>query len=175
MKKLLLFGLLCFFALGDVLAQSQANSDSVAYQLQRKKINTMLAARKAKFGQYDQSLSQHTGIFGLQTKNDIRRSNSILMDIARTDDAIFKELKILFEYSAFQQRQIQSHSKEAETINHNFLLTISKLRQQNALLKAEAAKNKEQTNSSRPIYITVIVLMLASILYLLYQKNKRKV
>jgi hypothetical protein len=174
MKKLLLFGLLYFFAIGGVLAQSQANSDSVAYQLQRKKINTMLAARKAKFGQYSQSLSQHTGIFGLQTKDDIRRSNSILMDIARTDDAIFKELKILFEYSAFQQRLIQSHSKEAETINHNFLLTISKLRQQNAQLKNQAAKNKAQTNSSTPIYITVIVLMLASILYLLYQKNKGK-
>jgi hypothetical protein len=120
MKKLLLLCLLCFFAIGDVLAQSQVNSDSVAYQLQRKKINAMLAARKAKFGQYSQSLSQHSGIFGFQTKNDIRRSSGILMDIAKTDDAIFKELKILFEYSAFQQRQIQSHSKEAETINHNF-------------------------------------------------------
>jgi len=174
MKKLLLLCLLCFFAMGDVLAQSQVNSDSVAYQLQRKKINAMLAARKAKFGQYSQSLSQHSGIFGFQTKNDIRRSSGILMDIAKTDDAIFKELKILFEYSAFQQRQIQNHSKEAETINHNFLLTISKLRQQNAKLKAEIVKNKEQTGNSHPIYITIIGLMLASILYLLYQKNKGK-
>jgi hypothetical protein len=174
MKKLLLLCLLCFFAMGDVLAQSQVNSDSIAYQLQRKKINAMLAARKAKFGQYSQSLSQHSGIFGFQTKNDIRRSSGILMDIAKTDDAIFKELKILFEYSAFQQRQIQSHSKEAETINHNFLLTISKLRQQNTRLKAEVAKNKEQTDNSHPIYITIIGLMLASILYLLYQKNKGK-
>ncbi|WP_255496078.1 hypothetical protein [Mucilaginibacter sp. FT3.2] len=168
MKKWILLGLLCFFTMGNVFAQTQDNADSAAYQLQRKKINTMLAARKEKFGQYDQSLSQHTGIFGFQTKDDIRRSNSILMDIAKTDDAIFKELKILFEYSAFQQRQSQSHSKEAEEINHNFLLTISKLKQQNAQLKADAGK----TNTLQPVYITIIVLMLASILYLIYKKNK---
>jgi hypothetical protein len=171
MKKRLLLSLLCVFTIGNLFAQQEVNADSIAYQLQRKKINTMLAARKTKFGQYDQSLSQHTGIFGFQTKDDIRRSNSILMDIAKTDDAIFKELKILFEYSAFQQRQIQTHSKEAEAINHNFLLTISKLRQQNAQLKATAGSN----GNSHAIYITVIVLMLASILYLIYKKNKVKV
>jgi hypothetical protein len=121
MKKLYCCASSVFLPLAMCWPKAQVNSDSIAYQLQRKKINSMLAARKAKFGQYSQSLSQHTGIFGFQTKNDIRRSSGILMDIAKTDDAIFKELKILFEYSAFQQRQIQSHSKEAETINHNFL------------------------------------------------------
>ena len=54
-----------------------------------------LADRTAKFGQYSQSLSMHTGIFGLQTKKDIRRSNDILMDIVKTDDSIYTELKIL--------------------------------------------------------------------------------
>lgn len=163
--------MLCFFAVGDLFAQSQFNADSIAYQLQRKKINNMLASRKQKFGQYSQSLSQHTGIFGLQTKDDIRRSNNILMDIVKTDDNIYKELKILLEYRAFQQRQIQSHSQEAETINRNFIATIKKLKQQNAQLKA----NAEQKGNSHTIYIIVIALMLASILYLLYKRNKVKV
>ena len=171
MKKLILLGLLCLFAVGDLLAQSQFNADSIAYQLQRKKINTMLAVRKQKFGQYSQSLSQHTGIFGLQTKDDIRRSNSILMDIVKTDDNIYKELKILLEYRAFQQRQIQSHSKEAETINQGFIATIKKLSKQNAQLKAAA----EHKGNSNFIYITIIALMLASILFLIYKKNKVKV
>ncbi|HEY9196206.1 MAG TPA: hypothetical protein VIM77_08065 [Mucilaginibacter sp.] len=175
MKKLLPLVLLCFFGV-NIYAQ-QVNSDSVAYQLQRKKINNMLAARKSKFGQYEQSLSKHTGIFGLQTKKDIRRSSDILMDIARTDDAIFKELKILFEYSAFQQRQIQSHSHEAETINQNYLAAINKLKKRNiqlkaALIKAQEAQKAQSKNTT--IYISVIGLMLASILYLLYKKNKPK-
>ena len=57
--------------------KAQSNTDSIAYQAERKKINAMLNERKQKFGEYDESLSKHTGIFGLQTKKDIRRSNEI--------------------------------------------------------------------------------------------------
>ena len=65
MKKILLIALFSLF-LADAFAQSGA--DSVTYNIQRRKINMMLAQRKQKFGQYDESLSKHTGIFGLQTK-----------------------------------------------------------------------------------------------------------
>ncbi|HEX8018393.1 hypothetical protein, partial [Mucilaginibacter sp.] len=143
MKKILLLFLLCLIATVGASAQSPVNSDSVAYQLQRQKINNMLAARKQKFGQYDQSLGQHTGIFGFQTKDDIRRSAGILMDISKTDDAIFKELKILLEYRDFQQRQIQSHSKEAETTAAGYMEVINRLKQQNARLKQQL-NNSEQ-------------------------------
>jgi hypothetical protein len=77
----------------------------------------MLDTRREKFGQYDESLSQHTGIFGLQTKKDIRRSNEILMEIVKTDDSVFKELKILLDYRAFEQSQVQTHSKDIEDSN----------------------------------------------------------
>jgi hypothetical protein len=55
----------------------------------------MLAARSVKFGQYDASLSKHTGIFGMQTKKDIRRSNDVLMDIIKTDNDILQQTKVL--------------------------------------------------------------------------------
>ena len=172
MKKLVLLCMFCFLCIGEVCAQSQFNADSVAYQMQRKKINDMLANRKLKFGQYSQSLNEHTGIFGLQTKSDIRRSNDILMDIVKTDDNIYKELKILLEYHAFQERQIESHSKEAESINENYLNTIRLLRQSNLKLKADHATSQ---STAHIIYIFIIVLMLASILYLVSKKNKVKV
>ena len=108
MKKLFGFCILCLLPV-LVFAQ-KSNSDSLAYQLQRAKINQMLENRRQKFGQYDQSLKMHTGIFGLQTKKDIRRSNDILMDIVKTDDDIFRELKILMDYRVFQQQQAQTHS-----------------------------------------------------------------
>ena len=168
MRKIIL---LCSFCLLFANVFAQANSDSVAYQRQRQKINDMLAVRSQKFGQYDKSLSEHTGIFGFQTKKDIRRSNDILMDIVKTDDNIYKELKILLEYRAFQQRQIQSHSKEAETINQNYINLISKLRQQNAVLKASAQK----ADTMQYVYILIIVLMIASILFLISKKSKVKV
>jgi hypothetical protein len=171
MKKFTLFISLCLFITG-VFAQS--NTDSLAYQLQRKKINGMLAQRAQKFGKYDQSLSMHTGIFGLQTKKDIRRSNEILMDIVKTDNAIYRQLKILLEYRTFQQTQVQSHSKEAEKSNLGFMYTISKLQQQNDKLKAQAQKQQNDLESIRRAYVSVIVVLLAAILYLIIQNYRRR-
>ena len=171
MKKFTLFIGLCLFLTG-VFAQS--NTDSIAYQLQRKKINGMLAQRAQKFGKYDQSLSMHTGIFGLQTKKDIRRSNEILMDIVKTDNAIYRELKILLEYRTFQQTQIQSHSKEAEKSNLGFMYTISKLQQQNDKLKAQARKQQNNLESTRRNYVAAIIFLSVAILYLIIRNYRRK-
>ena len=173
MKKFVLF---IFFAIASVAAfgQNPVNTDSVAYQLQRKKINNMLTARKQKFGQYQQSLSQHTGIFGFQTKDDIRRSAGILMEIAKTDDAIFRELKILLEYRDFQQKQIQSHSQEAESTNDAYLKVINRLQQQNISIKQQAKATEEHFNMKQNIFVAAIVLMSASILLLMFRKNRVK-
>src|SRR6201996_137242 len=125
MKKTLLLALFIFF-ITDVFAQ--VNTDSAAYQLQRKKINGMLEMRRQKFGEYDQSLSMHTGIFGFQTKKDIKRSNDILMDIVKTDDDIFVQTKISLEYRTFQKTQVQTRSVETDDANLGLMNTINKLR-----------------------------------------------
>lgn len=171
MKKFILINLFFFLYAG---VYAQAGSDSLAYQLQRKKINGMLAQRAQKFGQYDQSLKMHTGIFGLQTKKDIKRSQGILMDIIRTDNAVYRELKILLEFRTYQQSQVQSHYKQADNSNTGFMTTINKLRQDNDRLKAEVADHQHQQARTKNIFIIIFVLMLASILFLVSRKNKRK-
>lgn len=174
MKKTALLILFCLIGVLQALAQTSLNSDSVAYQLQRQKINNMLTARKQKFGQYEQSLSQHTGIFGFQTKDDIRRSANILMDIAKTDDNIFRELKILLEYRDFQQRQIQNHSREAETTAAGYMEVISRLQKQNAKLKADLQLAQQHQGISQTVYMVIGVLILASILIRLFIKSRVK-
>ena len=57
--------------------------DTSTYELQRAKINALLAERSAKFGQYDESLNTRTGIFGFQTKRDIKNSNEIFAYLDR--------------------------------------------------------------------------------------------
>jgi hypothetical protein len=171
MKKLISFCLLCFVA-ASVFAQ--ANADSVAYQRQRAKINAMLAVRGQKFGQYDKSLSEHTGIFGLQTKKDIRRSNDILMDIVKTDNDIYRELKILLEYRTFQQSQVQDQSKETEQTATESMYTISRLQDQLVKVKKENEANatlldKESLNFKIIVFILVII-----ILFLLRNQIRRK-
>ena len=172
MKKLSGLCILCLFPV-LVFAQ-KSNSDSLAYQLQRTKINQMLEERRQKFGQYDQSLKMHTGIFGLQTKKDIRRSNDILMDIVKTDNDIFRELKILMDYRVFQQQQAQTHSNESENVTLAYMNTINRLRNQIDRLKQEAQEEKAHQQNLLRVLIGIVVLMLASILYLLSKKRAVK-
>ena len=169
MKKIILF---TGFYLLTACVFAQVNTDSLAYQLQRKKINSMLADRALKFGRYDESLSKHTGIFGLQTKKDIRRSNDILMDIVKTDNAIYRELKILLDYRTFQQTQVQSHSKEAEKSNLGFMYTISRLQQQTDRLKADADKQQLNLERTKRSYVAVIIFLLAAIFYLIFRNAR---
>ena len=159
--------LLAAFCLLSSITFAQTTTDSLAYDLQRKKINAMLARRTQKFGQYDNSLSQHTGIFGLQTKKDIRRSNDILMDIVKTDNEIYKQLKILLDYRTFQQTQVLDQSKENEATNLAFMRNINKLRDQNDKLKKEAeAAASQHDRWVRSFYIAAVLLLITILLWI---------
>jgi hypothetical protein len=171
MKKLFLLYLICLLY-APTFAQTKQNPDSLAYQLQRTKINNMLDARRRKFGQYDESLRKHTGIFGLQTKKDIRRSNDILMDINRTDDSIFMQIKILLSYRTYQQQQAQTKSTEVENYSLGYMNTINRLRDQIDKMKQAALVERQANESDQRIYVILLVLMAASILILLFTKRR---
>ncbi len=117
------------------------------------------------------ALRKHTGIFGLQTKKDIRRSNDILMDINKTDDSIFLQIKILLSYRTFQQQQAQTKSTEAENYSLAYMNTINRLRDQIDQMKQEAIAAKQQRENRLRIYFALFVLMLGSILILLFTKR----
>jgi hypothetical protein len=171
MKKLLLLSLFSFFL---VNAFAQVGTDSAAYQAQRTKINGMLAVRKQKFGQYDQSLSQHTGIFGLQTKKDIRHSNDILMDIVKTDNDIFIQTKILLDYRTFQQTQAQTHAVEVDGNATGYMGTINKLRKENDKLKLSAETADEKQSKTSKTATAIIFVLLFIIIVLLRAKYVKK-
>ncbi len=165
-----------FFAVITTAAFAQERSDSAAYEMQRRKINGMLNQRSAKFGQYDASLSQHTGIFGLQTKKDIRRSNEILMDIVRTDNDIYKQLKILLDYRAFQQTQVQQKAKQVENTQLGFMYSIKKLQDEVARLKAASEKQAKETERANRNFYIAIALIVIFVVWLLRtaMKNRNK-
>ncbi len=156
-----------------VLFVHAQQTDSLAYQLQRKKVNNLLAKRSTTFNQYFQSLEMHTGIFGLQTKKDIRRSNEILMDIVKTDNAVFKELKILLDYRATVQTQVMDQSKESENRNTSFIGTINKLRDQTEKLKAEAEKNNKEAEHFRNLLLIAAVFILFLVFIIIRIKSTK--
>jgi len=169
MKRLALALLVC---LNSYVLMAQSNPDSLAYQFQRKKINGMLAERSRKFGDYQESLSKHTGIFGLQTKKDIRRSNEILMDITETDNRIFKELKILLDYRIFVQQQVETQKQDVQEANLTYMRTINRLRDQNTKLMKEAEQREKAADKDRNKYIIAIAVLIITSILLAFTRKR---
>lgn len=170
MKKLILFLCLLFIATQTFAQQT----DSLAYQLQRKKVNDLLGKRSITFNQYFQSLDRHTGIFGLQTKKDIRRSDEILMDIVKTDNAVFKELKVLLDYRTTVQTEVLGRSKESEDRNTSFINTINKLRNQTEKLQAESAENNKEAEYFKKLLIGAVAFILILIFIIIRIKSSKR-
>ncbi len=146
--------------------------DTSAYNNQRIKINALLAERSAKFGQYDESLNKRTGIFGFQTKQDIRNSNEILRQIALNDNHIFTELKLLLDYKDLQVQQAQSNSSLNTESIQNYRRTIKTLQDQTQ----QHDKKIDQVEKSRDLaYLLASLFFIATVLltYLFVQQKRQ--
>jgi len=157
-----------------ILSVSIANAqqDTSAYQAQRLKINSMLADRSSKFGQYDESLEKKSGIFGWQTKKDIKNSNEILRQVVLTDNDIFKELKILMDYKDLLNQQKVEVADDSEEKIANYMRTIKKLQDQNAQLREQVKKTG--TGEGLSVYIIAfLVLVMAGGSYFFYKKLRK--
>ncbi|WP_316799431.1 hypothetical protein [Pedobacter frigidisoli] len=135
--------------------QAMAQQDTSAFSAQRAKVNAMLAERSAKFGQYDESLNQRSGIFGWQTKKDIKNSNEILRQVVLTDNNIFKELKVLMEYKDLQNQQKVAVADHSQERIQSYMRNIKKLQDENEALRIRSTS----AGSSPANYIIVFLLL----------------
>jgi hypothetical protein len=165
--------LLLFLIFSGGLNAMALPADTSAYQFQRLKINSLLAERSAKFGQYDLSLNARTGIFGLQTKNDLRNSNEILRGIILSDNNIFRELKILMNYKDQEVQQVQNNASSNNKRIEGYMLTIKKLQQQNDELKAQAEQVTEKKDTNLYLIIVLVVVIAGWGIYS-YSATRRK-
>ena len=163
-KHLLLVCLMCFAF--TVKAQVDTNS----YQTQRFKINALLQERSARFGQYDQSLNQRTGIFGFQTKKDIKNSNEILRQIVLNDNNIFKELKVLLEYKDLQVQQVQTNAKASSERISAYMAAIKKLQDQNEILRKQLSEQEKESGNTSFYVILLLAGLLVTAGYIIYTK-----
>src|SRR5690606_25427615 len=150
---------------------SFSQNNNSAYEAQRNKINALLQERSAKFGKYDESLTQRTGIFGLKSKKDMQRYINILTEIAETDNDIFKELKILLDYKDFEKNQVQGEFSESKERLSGYMKTIKKLQQENDRLKEELAVIEKQRSKFLNTLIGLIIILIISGIMLLVRKK----
>lgn len=166
-KKLSSLLLLYMFFSTNAFAQ-----DTTAYQIQRLKINGLLAERSAKFGQYEESLNARTGIFGFQTKADIRNSNEILREIAINDNHIFQELKVLLDYKDVQMQEIKTSAQTTSDRILNYRKSIKTLQDQNQDLSTQLEK-AESAKGIAYLLMAIAVIACAVLAYFLNLKQKQ--
>ena len=165
MKKCIYLLLLLF-----IQFQAKAQQDTSTYAAQRVKVNALLTERSEKFGQYDESLNQRTGIFGWQTKKDIKNSNEILREVVLTDNNIFKELKILMEYKDLQNQQKVAVADHSQERIEGYMKTIKKLQDQNEILRKESNQN----GNGIATYIIILLILIVVAVFYFYNKKIQK-
>lgn len=172
-KNIIITGLILLLSSVDLLA----NTDSLSFEAQRQKVNSLLDARASKFGEYGVSLEQKTGIFGMfKTKNDMQKSLNILQEIVKTDNNIFIETRNLLN---IKDQQAEKHKELAAEYNNQvtaYMRTISKLQVTNENLKNDILTLKNEDHSDRKLFFifTIIVIALLAIIFKQYMKIKGK-
>lgn len=149
------------------------NPDSLAYNLQKNKINQMLDARSQKFGQFEESLASKSGIFGLKTKKDMQKSINILTEIIQTDNDILKETKTLLDFKNFQQEQVEQKSQNSADINLAYMRTINKLQKETDRLNQQLQDTKKSQKFYQ-ILAFALGLAIASIALFVFRKISSK-
>jgi len=143
-----------------VLSQQSFAQDTLAYEIQRKRVNDLLNQRSARFGQFNQSLQSRTGIFGLKTKKDMQASIDILKEIVATDNHIFKETKVLLDYKDMEKTFISYQANQsAERIN-GYVNTISK---QQKIQEQQSQQIKELQQKSDRYFVYLLLSLLIGI------------
>lgn len=149
-----------------------STSDSSGYEAQRQKVNELLQQRSARFGQFDESLKQRTGIFGLKTKKDMQASIDILKQIVVMDNGIFRETKMLLDYKDFENSQIAQQSTEFDGRINGYIKTISKLQREQERLTAEIDKLEKSNRRDRGLLLLLGAAAAGMAIFLVLRRQK---
>ena len=167
--KVFLIPILFLFSTEAVLSQ-----DTLAYEIQRQRVNELLNQRSQRFGQFNQSLNAKTGIFGLKTKKDMQASIDILKEIVATDNHIFKETKVLLDYKDMEKTFISYQAEESIARINGYVNTISK---QQKIQEEQASQIKELQQKKDRYFVYFLFSALALLvlaIVLIKQKLPKK-
>lgn len=174
-RSLIVIICLLLAMLAHVQGQELIRADTVEYEQQRQKVNDLLQQRSARFGQYEESLMQRTGIFGLKTRKDMQASIDILKEIVLTDNHIFRETKQLVDFKDFEKEMIARQAREFDSRINGYIATISKLQQEQAELRAqvEALQSQRQRASGTTVFVLVLLAVGGTLAYFYYIRPKQ--
>lgn len=175
MKKLIAFILIIIFS--PFLIYSQIDTTQYLIDL---RIRAMVNERQKLYSQYSKQIEKKSGIFGNQTKKDVRAANEILLKILATDSRIFSELEEMIkaqdrevERSKFekQDKEYKIIKKEEEVQTHSE--TVAKLQRNVETLSSQQIKLKRTAKIYKFLFFSSLLFLIIStggIGYLAYRK-----
>ena len=165
MKKLsVLYTLLLCLSI-PALSQTTDNKD-----IEKKELEKLLEERKAKFDSYSESLEKHSGIFGNKTKNDIKNSNQVLINIVQTDNRIISKLYNVLDLGGFQKVTMSYDIKSREEKLASLVLATDTLSKQ-----LETLKSSNHALQSRTLRLQWLLCILSFVaLWFLYRLRRIK-
>lgn len=157
-----------------------AQDTTKSQQDDKKLIRSLLKERKDRFAQYTDHLDDKSGIFGTQTKKDLRQLNEVLKDIVRTDNNIIMELDRLLDQRKFESFRSDYETKRAgqelvslQQNNERLMAANDTLVKQVEILKGSGATM--ESHGSCTIYIFLTYFFGAALVFLLLLQRKKPV
>jgi hypothetical protein len=161
MKSLFLLSIICL-CYSIINAQEPTAAD-------RKELHDLLEARKIKFDSYSESLQKHSGIFGIRTKNDMKKSNEVLVDIVQTDNRIISALYRVVDFKTFEKVNMNYDNRQKDEVVNNLTHATDTLSKQLDVVKASYRAERQRAN----ILQYGIYLLLAIIGWMLIQRWRK--
>jgi hypothetical protein len=171
-RFLVFFAVVCLLQTGNALKAQ----DTLAYEVQRQRVNELLNQRSARFGEFNKSLEARTGIFGFKTKKDMQASIDILKEIVQTDNHIFKETKVLIDYKDMEKTFISSQNEQSTARINGYVNTISKLEKHQEALNLSLLELENRYNRLLVFSLfsgIALISLLAIILKRKFQAKRR--
>ncbi|NNF02525.1 MAG: hypothetical protein HKN22_07550 [Bacteroidia bacterium] len=129
-----------------------------------------LEERQALFGRYADQIKKRTGIFGHQTRRDIRQANEILHRIVEKDNKIIDALEKMSEDRKSDYLNIGIEKQQDNVNNKRNISIIDQMKIQNDKLLKENDKLRRGRTIS--YMIAIITSIMAAMFLVFYAKAK---
>ena len=175
MSKIILFFITLIFT-SVATANTKLASDTLTFEVQRERVNNLLNERSAKFSEYDFSVKQKSGFFGLlKSHNDFQKSIRLLEAIIVNDNHIFIETRKLLNLKDSERERFQALAQEYDNQVTAHMKTVSKLQQENRRLNQIINDLKEREHASHmTLYVLLLIAIVGSIAYFIYYRFSKK-
>lgn len=175
MKQLSLLIVLLVGMLHMGNSQTNMDADSISFEKQRERVNSLLDKRSRRFGEFDNSLRQKTGVFGIfKRKKDMQKSIDILREIVLTDNDIFLETKKLLDIKGSESNKNENLAVEYNKQVSGYMHTITKLQTENEKLRNQIddLEAKQRNRHTTILILTIVILALSFTLYIHLRRRK---